>query len=170
MDCPRCGSATRVLESRRAEDGAALRRRRRCPECEHRFTTFERSEPDPLTVIKRDGTRQRFDRAKLLSGLVRASHKRDVDPRDLEAIADRIEREAGAAGGELSAARVGELCLEGLEPLDRGAFLQFAGTLPDGFERDLRNPRKKGGSKARLPSEPKRMLSGPRSERARGVQ
>jgi transcriptional repressor NrdR len=170
MDCPRCGSATRVLESRRAEDGAALRRRRRCPECEHRFTTFERSEPEPLTVVKRNGERQPFDRKKLLSGLVRASHKRDVDPRDLEAIVDGIEREAAAAGGELTAARIGELCLDGLEPLDRGAFLQFAGTLPDGLERDLRNTRKEGGSEARLPSEPKRMLIGPRSKRARGVR
>lgn len=170
MDCPRCGSATRVLESRRADDGAALRRRRRCPECEHRFTTFERSEPQPLTVVKRSGERQRFDRGKLLSGLVRASHKRDVDPRDLEAIVDRIEREGAEAAGELSAARIGELCLDGLEPLDRGAFLQFAGTLPDGFESDLRNTRKKGGPEGRLPSGPKRMLNGPRSERARGVQ
>ena len=170
MDCPRCGSTTRVLESRRADDGAALRRRRRCPECAHRFTTFERREPEPLTVVKRGGERQPFDRAKLLSGLVRASHKRDVDPRDLEVIADGIEQEAGAAGGELSAERIGELCLQGLEPLDRGAFLQFAGTLPDGFERDLGNPRKKGSSKAPLPSGPKRMLNGPQSERARGVQ
>ena len=170
MDCPRCGSPTRVLESRRADHGAALRRRRRCPECEHRFTTFERSEPEPLTVVKRSGDRQRFDRAKLLSGLVSASHKRDVDPRELEAIVDGIEREAVAAGGELSAARIGELCLQGLEPLDRGAFLQFAGTLPDGFGGDLRNARKKGGSEAQLPSERKRMLNGPRSERTRGVQ
>jgi hypothetical protein len=63
---------------------------------------------------------------------MRASHKRDVDPRSLDLIVDRIEREAEGAGGELPAARIGELCLDGLEPLDRGAFLQFAGTLPDG--------------------------------------
>lgn len=140
VDCPRCGSPTRVLESRRAEDGAALRRRRRCTSCEHRFTTYERAEPAALTVLKRSGGRQRFDRAKLRAGLVRASHKRDVDPRALEAIVERVEREALAAGGEIGAERIGELCLEGLEPLDRGAFLQFAGTLPD----PVGEPRKYG--------------------------
>jgi transcriptional repressor NrdR len=140
MECPRCGSATRVLESRRAEDGAALRRRRRCTACDHRFTTYERREPEPAWVIKRTGDRQLFDRAKLRGALVRASHKRDVDPRDLELIVERIEQEARASGGELSAELIGELCLEGLAELDRGAYLQFAGTLPDGAEspRNLR--------------------------------
>jgi transcriptional repressor NrdR len=140
MDCPACGSATRVLESRRADDGTALRRRRRCSECEHRFTTFERAESPGLMVVKRTGTRQRFDRAKLLGGLVRASHKRDVDPRQLEAIADEIERLGRADGGEISAERIGELCLAGLAPLDDGAFFQFAGTLPG----PIPEPRKYG--------------------------
>ena len=140
MDCPLCGSATRVLESRRAEDGAALRRRRRCSECEHRFTTYERIEPGPLSVLKRSGRRQRFDRAKLHGALVRASHKRDVDPRALEAIVARVEHEGRDSGGEIGAERIGEICLEGLEPLDRGAFLQFAGTLPD----PVGEPRKYG--------------------------
>jgi transcriptional repressor NrdR len=140
MDCPRCGSPTRVLESRRAEEGAALRRRRRCTKCEHRFTTYERPEPEPLQVIKRSGERQPFDRAKLRGGLVRASHKRDVDPRDLELIVDGIEEEGRAAEGELSAERIGQVCLEGLRKLDHGAYLQFAGTLPDegGSPRNLR--------------------------------
>ncbi|MFL5906386.1 MAG: ATP cone domain-containing protein, partial [Solirubrobacterales bacterium] len=84
-----------------------------------------------LEVIKRDGGREPFDRAKLRSGLVRASHKRDVDPRELESIVERIETEARKAGGELSAEQIAELCLEGLRRLDRGAYQQFAGTLPD---------------------------------------
>lgn len=111
-------------------DGA-VRRRRQCGTCGHRFTTYERAVPEALEVIKRDGHVQPFDRDKLLGALIRASHKRDVDPRRLEAIADRIEREARDAGGRLSAERIGELCLDGLEKIDRGAYLQFAGTLPD---------------------------------------
>ena len=121
-----------MLETRSAEGGAALRRRRECRECGRRFTSFERREHEPAWVIKRDGKRQRFNRQKLRGALVRASHKRDVDPRALDLIVDGVEREAEDAGGEIQAARIGELCLEGLEPLDRGAFLQFAGTLPDG--------------------------------------
>ena len=144
MDCPSCGAHTKVLESRRADGGSALRRRRECPECGARFTSFERFELGPLAVVKRDGHRQPFDRAKLRSGLVRASHKRDVDPRELDLIVDAVEREGRAAGGELSAARIGELCLEGLEPLDRGAFLQFAGTLPGPLAGYPENPRKDG--------------------------
>jgi len=139
MDCPRCGAGTRVLESRRAADGAT-RRRRRCPSCEHRFTTFERIEAASLSVLKRDGRRQRFDRGKLRGALLRASHKRDVDPRALDEVVAGIEREGRAAGGEFSAERIGELCLEGLAPLDPGAFLQFAGTLPG----PVPDPRKLG--------------------------
>ena len=131
MNCPACGAGTQVLETRSAEGGSATRRRRRCKECGRRFTSFERREPEPAWVVKRSGERQRFDRAKLRSGLVRASHKRDVDPRDLELIVERIEDEAEVSGGDLSTDRIGELCLEGLERLDRGAYLQFAGTLPD---------------------------------------
>jgi transcriptional repressor NrdR len=82
-------------------------------------------------VIKRDGTRQPFDRDKLLGSLNRASHKRDVDPRRLTVIVDGVQRELRANGGELSAKRIAELCLDGLRELDHGAYLQFAGTLPD---------------------------------------
>jgi transcriptional repressor NrdR len=119
-----------VLESRRAAEGAAVRRRRECPGCGHRFTTFEHREPDPIQVIKRDGQRQRFDRTKLRAALLGAAHKRPVIASDVEAIADRVELAAGDAGGELSAERIGELCLEELRELDWGAYLQFAGTLP----------------------------------------
>jgi transcriptional repressor NrdR len=139
-----------VLESRRAEEGAALRRRRRCTKCQHRFTTYERPEPEPLQVIKRSGERQPFDRAKLTGGLVRASHKRDVDPRDLELIVDGIEEEGRAAAGELSAERIGEMCLEGLRRLDHGAYLQFAGTLPDEAESPRNLRESKGPSSVRV--------------------
>jgi transcriptional repressor NrdR len=130
VTCPRCDSATKTLETRRVPDGA-VRRRRECTECGHRFTTYERAVPETLEVIKRDGTRQPFDRTKLLGSLNRASHKRDVDPRRLSLIVDGVEGELRDAGGELSAKRIADICLEGLKKLDRGAYLQFAGTLPD---------------------------------------
>jgi transcriptional repressor NrdR len=129
VNCPRCDSSTKTLETRHVPDGA-IRRRRECSSCGHRFTTYERAVPETLEVIKRDGHRQPFDKDKLRGALLRASHKRDVDPRRLEEIVERVEAEARLTG-ELQAKRIGELCLAGLEKLDRGAYLQFAGTLPD---------------------------------------
>jgi transcriptional repressor NrdR len=130
VNCPRCDSTTKTLETRRVPDGA-VRRRRECSSCDHRFTTYERAVPETLEVIKRDGHRQPFDREKLLGSLNRATHKRRLDPRKLALIVDGVEQELRDRGGELEAARIGELCLEGLAKLDRGAYLQFAGTLPD---------------------------------------
>ena len=130
MNCPRCDATTKTLETRRVPDGAT-RRRRECPECGHRFTTYERAVSEAVEVVKRDGHRQPFDRGKLRGALIRASHKRDVDPRRLEEIVDRVEQEARRAGGEVMATRIAELCLDGLAQLDHGAYQQFAGTLPD---------------------------------------
>jgi transcriptional repressor NrdR len=130
MNCPRCQRPSRVLESRRAEDGAATRRRRACTDCDHRFTTFERVAEAPMHVRKRDGSLQRFDRMKLRAALLRSTHKRQVSAADVEAVVARVAREIEAAGGELPAERVGAVCLSGLERLDRGAYLQFLGTLP----------------------------------------
>jgi transcriptional repressor NrdR len=120
-----------VLETRRTEGENALRRRRQCSACGQRFTTFERFERGPLFVRKRNGQRQRFDRVKLRAALLRAAHKRPVSAADVEALVERVEISAEGAGGELTAQRVGELCLQGLRELDGGAYLQFAGTLPD---------------------------------------
>jgi transcriptional repressor NrdR len=125
--CPVCTSEeTKVKESRRAEEGASVRRRRECSSCGHRFTTYERYERGPLFVRKRDGERQPFDRAKLRGGLARAAHKRPVGEAEIDVLVERIEAEAERAGGELDAARIGELCLEGLRAIDRVAYLQFA--------------------------------------------
>ena len=112
--------------------------------CGHRFTTFERREREPLAVRKRDGERQRFDRTKLRAALLRSTHKRQVGADDVEALVDRIELAIEAAGGELSAERIGELCLEGLRDLDHGAYLQFLGTLPAAERRKLRSRRRSG--------------------------
>src|SRR5215212_7167831 len=127
--CPSCRSQSRVLESRRAPDGDSVRRRRECPSCGRRFTTFERREPEPAYVIKRDGERQRFDRTKLRGALTAAAHKRPITAVDVEAIVDRIEM-AASDSGALATERIGELCLADLEMLDHGAYLQFLGTLP----------------------------------------
>ncbi len=103
-----------------------MRRRRQCSSCEHRFTTYERYEVQALFVLKRDGGRQPFDRDKLRGGLERASHKRPVRPEAIDALVERIEAEAVRAGGEITAARIGELCLAGLRRIDQVAYLQFA--------------------------------------------
>ncbi len=158
MDCPSCSASTRVAETRSADGGAALRRRRHCPSCGHRFTTFERIERGPLAVRKRDGTTQRFDRVKLRAALLGAAHKRPVGAADVERIVEHIETEAEARGGEITAERVVELCLIALRELDPGAYLQYAGTLPTfnpeitaslaaGSVRAARDP-------AQLPAEP----------------
>jgi transcriptional repressor NrdR len=128
--CPDCDAPTHVLESRRSEDGAGVRRRRECTECGRRFTTQERPQPEPLRVIKRNGERQRFDRDKLRRALGRAAHKRPVSDSELDSIAESVEAAAVAAGDEIEARRIGRLCLIRLAELDRGAYLQFAGTLP----------------------------------------
>jgi transcriptional repressor NrdR len=172
MDCPHCKARTRTLETRRTDGGAAVRRRRECPGCGERFTTFERPELESAWVRKRGGERQRFDPAKLRGALLRACHKRDVDPREIEAIVEGVKREVHAGGGEITAARIGELCLEGLEPLDRGAFLQFAGTLPGQIPADLGNPRKYGRSdptvSVRSGEDAQRPIPTEGSKRARG--
>ena len=131
MHCPRCHEPTRVLETRSADGGAALRRRRACASCDHRFTTFERREPEPLYIRKRDGERQRFEPAKLRGALMRAIHKRPIDPRALDGIVQQAAGEIDAAGGELRADHLADFCLRELERLDRGAYLQYAGTLPE---------------------------------------
>jgi len=130
VTCPACHAPTHVLESRRSEDGASVRRRRECTECERRFTTHEHREPEPLYVMKRNGEQQRFDRDKLRQALLRAAHKRPVSASDVDSIVDRVEREAVAIATEIEARRIGELCMAALAELDRGAYLQFAGTLP----------------------------------------
>ena len=131
MQCPQCNSASRVLESRSADGGAAVRRRRECSGCGTRFTTFERVSVDRLYVRKRDHRRQPFAAEKLRAALVRAAHKRDVSAAQIHGIVAAVEGEATASGGVIAAERIGEICLERLGKLDRGAYLQFAGTMPD---------------------------------------
>ena len=127
MKCPFCEfESTRVTDSRLCDPGDAIRRRRECAGCEQRFTTYERVEGVSLTVRKRDGSAEPFDRDKLLGGLLRAATKRPLKVPELEALADSIAAHVRAEGGEAEAERVGELALRGLISLDRVAAIRFA--------------------------------------------
>ena len=128
MKCPYCGYAeSKVIDSRPAEEGSTIRRRRECLACGKRFTTYEIIERLPLVVVKRDGSRQSFDRVKVINGLVRACEKRPVALGQLEEIADSIESELqGALEREISTAEIGEMVMARLKDLDEVAYVRFA--------------------------------------------
>ena len=128
MKCPFCGySESKVIDSRPAEEGATIRRRRECLSCQKRFTTYETIERMPLIVVKRDGFRQSFDRVKLINGMVRACEKRPVPLEKLEAIADEIEQELqGKLEREVSTVEIGEMVMKRLKEVDEVAYVRFA--------------------------------------------
>ena len=128
MKCPYCGYAeSKVVDSRPAEEGATIRRRRECLACQKRFTTYEFMERLPLVVVKRDGSRQTFDRMKLLNGMIRACEKRPVPLSALESIADEIEQELqNALEREVSTTEVGEMVMTHLKNVDEVAYVRFA--------------------------------------------
>ena len=127
MHCPFCNhAATRVVDSRLTDPGDAVRRRRQCESCDERFTTYERVEATPVTVLKRDGRREQFDRQKLLRGLVRAANKRPVSEQQLDALADSIAAHVRRGGAEVDASLLGELSLRGLAELDPVSGVLFA--------------------------------------------
>jgi transcriptional repressor NrdR len=127
VHCPYCSHpSNRVIETRLTDPGDAIRRRRECDGCGERFTTYERAETAPVTVLKRDGRREQFDRQKLLRGLVRAANKRPVSEAQLDALADAIAARVRRAGPEVDASLLGELSLRGLVELDPVTGLLFA--------------------------------------------
>jgi transcriptional repressor NrdR len=128
MRCPRCNeAATRVIDSRDLEAGSTIRRRRECEACSYRFTTYERPEGARLTVIKRDGSRQDFDRTKLLGGLLRALEKRPVTIARAEQAVDDIESLLRARGQpEVTSKEIGRLATEALRDIDQLAYIRFA--------------------------------------------
>jgi len=128
MHCPSCqASGTRVIDSRDLENGSTIRRRRECETCGHRFTTYERPEGARLLVIKRDGSRQDFERAKVLGGLMKACEKRPVTLARLEEAADDIEAQLRARGdGEVTSKEVGRLATDALRGIDQLAYIRFA--------------------------------------------
>ena len=128
MKCPFCGfSDSKVIDSRPAEEGATIRRRRECLACQKRFTTYEIIERLPLVVIKRDGSRQSFDKVKLINGMVRACEKRPVTLSQLETIADEIEQELQSGlEREVSTVDIGEMVMARLKDVDEVAYVRSA--------------------------------------------
>ena len=128
MKCPFCGHLeSKVVDSRPAEEGASIRRRRECLSCHKRFTTYETVESLPLMVIKKDGNRQTFDKTKLLNGMIRACEKRPVSYDTLEKIADEIEQELqNSLERETNTERIGELVMERMKKVDEVAYVRFA--------------------------------------------
>lgn len=128
MKCPFCGHLEdRVVDSRESREGDVIRRRRECLACERRFTSYERMEDIPYMVIKKDGSRESFNRQKLIAGMLRACEKRPVSAAALEAVANRVEGNLQErADKEISAAEVGRLVMEELKGLDKVAYVRFA--------------------------------------------
>jgi transcriptional repressor NrdR len=133
MTCPFCGHRQdRVIDSRESREGEVIRRRRECLKCERRFTTYERSDEIPYMVIKRDGRRERFDREKVLNGLLRACEKRPVPMYKLAETVDEVEsRLADTPEREISTRVVGEVVLKRLKALDKIAYIRFASVYKD---------------------------------------
>ena len=128
MKCPFCGYLdSKVVDSRPAEDSTSIRRRRECLACHKRFTTFEVMESLPVVVIKKDGSRQSFDRSKLLNGMIRACEKRPVPFGTLEKIAEEIEQALqNEMDREVSSDRIGEMVMDRLKEVDEVAYVRFA--------------------------------------------
>ncbi len=128
MKCPYCKNPdTKVIETRVTDSDLSIRRRRECEKCGNRFTTFERIENTPIAVIKKDNTRQPFDRNKILSGLIRACVKRNITTAELEKIVDEIESEIrNFHSNEISSKEIGDIVLGKLKNLDKVAYIRFA--------------------------------------------
>jgi transcriptional repressor NrdR len=128
MKCPYCGySDSKVIDSRPTEDDLSIRRRRGCLQCGKRFTTYETVEQVPVMVVKRDGSRQAFDKEKMLRGMIRACYKRPVSAADLENAANEVELEVRSSNKrEVDAQYVGDLVMEKLKALDEVSYVRFA--------------------------------------------
>ena len=128
MKCPVCGyTESKVIDSRPSEEGSSIRRRRECLSCQNRFTTYEKIETLPLIVIKKDKTRELFDKNKLLSGIIKACHKRPVTMEQMEDVATEIEAELqNSLTREISSQMIGVLVMDKLKCLDPVAYVRFA--------------------------------------------
>ena len=128
MKCPLCGyTESKVIDSRSAEEGSSIRRRRECLQCQNRFTTFEIIEQLPLVVIKRDGSRQSFDKNKLVNSMLKSCEKRSVKLEQLEKVADEIEQTLQSSlDREIPSSVIGEMVMEKLKEIDEVAYVRFA--------------------------------------------
>ena len=133
MRCPKCGwDDSKVIDSRPSENNEAIRRRRECTRCGMRFTTYERREETPLLVVKKDGTKETFDRQKIMRGLVRATVKRNIPIQTLDTLLDSISSELRDNGiNEVSSQEIGNMVLKRLLPIDKVAYVRFASVYRD---------------------------------------
>ena len=133
MKCPFCDAPdSRVVDSRPSDDDSRIRRRRECPSCGRRFTTYEAVETTPLLLVKKDGSRELFDREKVMKSMLKACEKRPVTYEELTGVCDRIERELNnSMSGEVSTSIIGELVMESLKKLDKVAYVRFASVYKD---------------------------------------
>jgi transcriptional repressor NrdR len=132
MRCPFCAHEdSQVKDSRPSEDGAAIRRRRQCEGCGARFTTFERVHLKDLVVVKKDGKRQPFDRAKLERAIGHSCRKRDIDPAKIDQLVSGVQRQMETLGDEVTTARIGEAVMAGLKAIDHVAYIRFASIYKD---------------------------------------
>lgn len=154
MKCPFCGCEdSRVIDSRSVEEGASIRRRRECPHCGRRFTTYEKYEQIPLLVIKRDGRREMFDSKKILAGLLRAFEKRPFTYEQIQSLTNQIENEIRASGeNEVKSTKIGEVVMAHLEKIDQIAYVRFASVYRqfadvNSFMQEIQNMLDKGKEK-----------------------
>jgi transcriptional repressor NrdR len=133
MNCPFCGhKEDRVIDSRESKEGDVIRRRRQCLGCDRRFTTYERSDEIPYMVVKKDGRREKFDRQKVLTGLLKACEKRPVPMAKLAEVVDGVEAKLGDnPDREISTTEIGEMLMERLRNLDKIAYVRFASVYRD---------------------------------------
>lgn len=150
MRCPFCGvETTKVVDSRSSEEGNAIRRRRQCEACNRRFTTYEKIEAFPLMVIKKDNSREAYDRAKIEAGVLRACHKRPISMEQINAMLNDVENEIfNRADKEIESHVIGELVMEHLKDLEEVAYVRFASvyrefTDVDNFAEELKKLLKK---------------------------
>jgi transcriptional repressor NrdR len=132
MRCPFCAHEdSQVKDSRPSEDGAAIRRRRQCEACGARFTTFERVQLRDLTVVKKNGEREPFDRDKLARSIAIACRKRDISPDRIDRLISSIQRQLETRGDEVTTAQIGEAVMAGLKAIDHVAYIRFASVYKD---------------------------------------
>jgi transcriptional repressor NrdR len=133
MKCPFCAhQEDKVIDSRESKEGDAIRRRRQCISCERRFTTYEKIDEIPYMVVKKDGRREKFERQKILNGLLKACEKRPISITKLAGIVDKVEaRLADSSEREMSTTSVGEILMEELRGLDKIAYVRFASVYRD---------------------------------------
>lgn len=154
MRCPYCAhNDSKVVDSRTIDEGASIRRRRECPACGKRFTTYEKMEEIPLIVVKKDGRREMFDQKKLFSGLIKAFEKRPVAVERIQELADKIERQVRDLGeAEVLSEMIGEAVMNNIADVDQIAYVRFASVYRqfadvNNFMNELQNIMKKGSGK-----------------------